>query len=296
MKKCFISYSNHTCTLPLNKEYYFKILKACFDFSGTALQLMIALISIDDLEHDVIYEELKLGSPEFKFFTSLVYPVESHMVIDFDLNDITVFSGTTKIKKDDKNEKIHMDWESVNSFDHVISNINQSEFGQKNSNTALINKIRELLYEDDEDDVKNEGESQFMILNNEHKCTLPTTLIYKFHIVKACFSPNGNSVQMAVHLKNEEHNFRDTVYEEIPLKSTVFNKFVNIVYCGEWNDVIDFNPDRLSDFFGTVSIKQVKNNARVDWNTVEANSTPLSSAGILRIKWFEKDEYRYYRR
>ena len=286
MKKFLILNNNHTCPLPLSNEYNFQIIKACFNFSGTILQLMISLESLDGIYHDVILQEIELNSPEFEYFKSILYAIEEKEVIDFDLEAITLISGIAKIASDTKNSKVRIIWESVETFQTLLSSAEEyrveSDCIYTNEHTQ---KLKELLSEN-EDCVDSTNEtSEFMILSNRHVCTLPIILEYHFHIIKACFSPKGDYLQMMILLTNKEHNFKDVVYEEIPLNSSDFNNFVNISYAGEARTVIDFCPDRLLDCWGTVILKQTENNVCVDWKNAESDSTPLSSVGMLKLDW-----------
>lgn len=61
-------------------------------------------------------------------------------------------------------------------------------------------------------------------------------------------------------------------------------------YAVENDKIIDFCPDRLKDFFGEVSLMQVGDDICIDWSSVDIGSSPLSSAGTLRLEWLEKDE------
>lgn len=293
MKKFLILNNNHTCTLPSNKEYNFEILKACFDFSGTILQLMISLESLDGIYHDVILQEIELDSAEFEYFSSFAYAVEENEVIDFDLEAITLFSGTAKIIRDTKNSKVRIAWESVQTFGAPLSSAEKYKDErislQANERTQ---KIKELISACEDDIDKTSETSDFMILPNKHLCTLPMNLEYYFNIIKASFSPRGDSLQMMILLENQEHSFKDIIYEEIPLYSDDFNHFAHIAYGAESCEVIDFCPDRLGEFFGTTFLKQEDNTIGVNWHKVNTEASPISSAGTLKLNWIVKDADR----
>jgi hypothetical protein len=142
--------------------------------------------------------------------------------------------------------------------------------------------VRDMVeeYED-----SSEETSQCVILPNEHICTLPVNLEYEFSILRATFSPKGDALQMMVLLENEEYDIFDIVYEEIPLNSDGFDYFIHKAYASESHTVIDFDPDRLMEAFGEVSLKQAEKGVSVDWDTAKFDATPLSSAGILKLEW-----------
>lgn len=276
MNNTVILNNHHVCTLPLDKEYDFRVLKACFDPSGTKLQLMIALESVDELDHDVILEEIELNSPLFELLVSHVYPAECHEVIDFDLEDITMFSGTVRIKKD-LTGKVGIMWEYVDLSEALFCSAEKYR-----SRRSVRDMVEE--YED-----SSEETSQCVILPNEHICTLPVNLEYEFSILRATFSPKGDALQMMVLLENEEHDIFDIMYEEIPVNSDSFDNFVYKAYAAGMHDVVDFNSAMLKKVKGFTSLKLADNQVRVDWDDAKIYSIPACSATTQRRKWLKKD-------
>ena len=279
MKEYIFLNNNHVCKLPSDIEYKFSILKACFSQSGTILQLMIALESRDELAHDVILEEIEVSSPTFALFVSRVYQHEISEVIDLDLNKITVTSGLTRIKRNNETDKVSIIWEDTLVLKSPYS-------------SAYRHRVRYNENVDSWDDscVDDCEASEFVILKNNHVCNLPTNIKYDFYIIRACFNPTADSLQMMVFLENEEHNLSDVIYEECRMDFDVFNRIVKESYAVENDKIIDFCPDRLKDFFGEVSLMQVGDDICIDWSSVDIGSSPLSSAGTLRLEWLEKDE------
>ena len=279
MKEFIFLNNNHVCKLPSDIEYKFSILKACFSQSGTILQLMIALESKDELVHDVILEEIEVSSPTFALFVSRVYQHEISEVIDLDLNKITVTSGLTRIKRNNETDKVSIIWEDTLVLKSPYS-------------SAYRHRVRYNENVDSWDDscVDDSEASEFVILKNNHVCNLPTNIKYDFYIIRACFNQTGDSLQMMVFLENEENNLKDVIYEECRMDFDVFNRIVKESYAVETGKIIDFSPERLNDFFGKVSLMQVGDDICIDWSSVDIGSSPLSSAGTLRLEWLEKDE------
>ena len=279
MKEYIFLNNNHVCKLPSDIEYKFSILKACFSQSGTILQLMIALESRDELAHDVILEEIEVSSPTFALFVSRVYQHEISEVIDLDLNKITVTSGLTRIKRNNETDKVSIIWEDTLVLKSPYSSAYRHRV-RYNENVASC----------DDSCVDDSEALEFVILKNNHVCNLPTNIKYDFYIIRACFNPTVDALQMMVFLENEEYNLRDVIYEECRIDFDVFNRIVKESYAVENDKIIDFCPDRLKDFFGEVSLMQVGDDICIDWSSVDIESSPLSSAGTLRLEWLEKDE------
>ena len=285
MNNIVILNNNHVCTLPTDKEYDFSVLKACFNHSGTTLQLMVALESVEDNEYniarDIIVDEIELDSPLFKYFVSLVYCGEDYEVIDFDLDALTVLSGTTRIKRASETGKVNIVWESADTFEVPVS----SAFAYK-KRLSVSQKV-------DDNDKSFNKKSQFLIFPNYHVCNLPTHLEYNMHIMRACFSPKGDSLQMMILVENERDDVFDILYEEFAVNSEEFNNFVHRVYAAEAHDTIDFEPANLTEVCGTILLKKVGNDVCIDWDSAEFESTTLSSAATLKYRWLENDLKKY---
>ena len=268
MKKCLILNNNHKCKLPTNTYYNFKILEACFNLSGTVLQMMILLESLDNMFRDIIIQEIELESQLFERFVSVVYAIEHCKVIDFNLENIKTFTGITRLERDNETGNIYISWEDLMPLNIPVSSV---EHFRTNPNAA-ITSINDS--------------SQFMILKNGHKCDLLTDLEYQFAIIMACFSPKGDTLQLMILLEYDDLNHRDIILEEYPTNSEDFNKFVDVAYRAESFNVIDFDTSRMDDVFGTVYLKSEESGVHIDWDTANIESSPLSSAGIITQDWY----------
>lgn len=267
MKKHIILNNNHKCKLPTNIYYNIKILEACFNLSGTMLQIMVLLESVNDMYRDIIVQEMDLDSPLFKRFVSVVYATEHDKVIDLNTEKIKTFTGITGLERDIDTDRVYIPWDNVMPLNIPVSN---ADLFRRNPSTAMIN---------------SNDDSQFMILGNGHTCDLLPGLEYEFSIIMACFGPKRDTLQLMILFEHDNHKHLDITFEEYPIGSEDFNKFVDIAYYGESCEVIDFDTSRMDDVFGTVCLKSGENGICIDWDTVNIKSSPLSIAGILRQDW-----------